>query len=222
MSQTLVDLQQATVASADTVQVTLNSTGAGRLMLTTNIVTLSIADTVGGSATGNTWTKRVSRAGSSAQEIWDCLSPVTVGINHVITCLAGGPTLYRVIAAAFSGPPLSYVASSSVDDSGNQATTSPACASSINGGAAQNFYWTGLSTGIFWTITDFSINSSFIIHANAKNLGAAALSAAYLNQTGAAATNPSWTWTPASRFTPAMAAYSEAAAVSPVLRLLCR
>lgn len=183
----------ASVGGANCTTPAIDTTGA-------NLLVVAIADFESGSTVlsdskGNTWTPLTRRAavGSGAVQLYYCASP-TVGSGHTFTATATA-SFPAIFAAAFSGAHTSPFDAESAGTVFEVAAGPRTTIDNANLTPSQNnaLVVTGLGGGG----VSILIDESFIITDSADLSGGNNFAGglAYIIQTTAGATSPTWSWT---------------------------
>ncbi len=179
---------------------TLNSTGANKL---TAIVFQGAGTIVSPDARGNIWVPRtMSQYAEYRIQIFDCLSPVSVGPGHVIEHSSGNVfTGFIFFSAWTSDVPYAFDGERANNDATFASTHALVGATAIAPSDDNAFIlaaaFGGDGTGSGWSATNgFTVEAT-----NVYGLSA------YLNQSTAASVNPDLSWTSVSRWITTLAAY---------------
>lgn len=169
-------------------------TGCNLIIVATSLAAIGVAhtvsDTIGGVATGNSWTLLEKRAvGTREHCVYQCLNPVT-GNNQQFS-INGTSTYSGIRVLGFRNiDATTGLVGSNFSTSGTNGTTQQ------TGPLTPIIDGCLLISSVLATGTGFTVNSGYVEYAT-DHIGGLSTGGAtgYLIQASAAAVNPTWSWT---------------------------
>ena len=192
-----------------------NTTGATLLVMILSTYA-NVAEPTPTDSNTNTWTPLTAQTytGVLRVRIWYVVNP-TVGPGHTFQATATGvyPTL---VVGAFAG--VTVTAPFDVQNGAIAAATTAIQPGSVTPAQANEIVITGLSTDNGSSAIGINLGYTIVATEPADNFNEGT-SMAYLVQTAAAATNPTWAWTGSVRIASVIAAFKDAGGALPDLEL---